>query len=272
MKKKEKDFELPVELSESEFEEMVDRLTKYEVKLPNEYEINQTVEMAMLHLHVEKKKSTKLKDLVKLAQSEMTFFSRSYWLVSLLIYAVGVLFTGAGISPYVVMVGLAPVPFILGLMEVFKNRDSGMLELEAACKFNAASVVLAKLLVTSVYNIVLNLVASIGFAAMGQNVQMLMLMIYWLAAFAVVCGLAILVVTRVRSSDAVIYLLTTWGILCFAAVSIPFVYELILNLSPVICVAIITVGVIFTSYQVKQLYVRTKTYFERNESFEINFE
>lgn len=272
MTKKERDFELPVELSESEIEEMVDRLYKYEVKLPSECEINQTVEMAMMHLQVKKKKSTKLKDLMTLAQLEITFFSRSYWLVSMVFYVVGMLFTRVGISPYVIMVGLGPIPFILGLVEVFKNRDSGMLELEASCKFNAASVLLSKLFVTAVYNIVLNFVASIGFIAIGKNVQILMLTMYWLVAFVVVCGLAIVVVVRIRSRNAMIYLLMTWGIVWFAAVSVPVIYELILKVSPLICVAVIIGGVIFTLYQVKQLYIRTKTYFEGNESFEINFE
>jgi len=272
MSRKKKDFELPAELSDVEFEKMIDAIHKYEVKFPDEAKINQTVQIAMLHLQTEKSKMTILRDLLCLARLEITFFNRSYWFFSLLIYIVGGIFIGFGINPYVVMLGIAPMPFILGLIEVFRNRENGMLELEASCKFNAASVILAKLIVTAIYNVVLNFVASIIFNMLNQSVTISLLTMYWLTAFTVVCGIALVIMTQIRSSNAVFYIMTLWAVIGVGSISIPALYEFILHISPLLCIVMITVGITFSIYQVHQLYNQTKKCFEREDSFEINFE
>ncbi|MNP42510.1 hypothetical protein D3C76_1362810 [compost metagenome] len=49
---------------------------------------------------------------------------------------------------------MVPVPFILGLLEVFKGRDQGLMEMELTCKITSQQLMLTRLIVVLSANMV----------------------------------------------------------------------------------------------------------------------
>jgi hypothetical protein len=275
MKRREADFELPEDMSSDEFQEIVNHLHKYEVKLPDEVEINRTVEAVRVHMNVNNKHRSsemdRISQIFRFALSGISFFSPVYWIVSIALYLAGVLFFVTGQNPYFIVLALSPIPFILGIIEVFRSRDEGMMELEMSFKFNAASVMLSKLLVIAVFNILLNSIISVYFYFAQETLNLFQITIYWLTPFSLVCGLSLMMALRFRSTYTTLCLMPIWIIICLSILSVPSLKEQLITMNTAAYLVFIGLGIVFTCIQVSRLISKTQSYFERNVPFEINY-
>ncbi len=83
-------------------------------------------------------------------KTEARFLPYWYYLASLLLAALGaclLLMNPAEAQKAGILMGMAPLPALLGLIELFHGADEGMAEIERACKFSAAGVLSARMLV-----------------------------------------------------------------------------------------------------------------------------
>ncbi|WP_062049531.1 hypothetical protein [Bacillus sp. JCM 19034] len=143
-----------------EFETIEDELDCYIVKFPDDDLIESTVDSLRQYVPNREKEiiSTKerLRELVIRVSKDFTFIHKGFWIVSCLLLLTGYYIANVSVAnPLFILVLFAPLPFALGLLEVFRGRDKGMLEMEMACKHSVYEVVLSKLLIISIYNIVL---------------------------------------------------------------------------------------------------------------------
>ncbi|XID90599.1 hypothetical protein ACF3MZ_18880 [Paenibacillaceae bacterium WGS1546] len=254
--------ELP-ELEEAEIVRLERLLEAYEPPYPSETEINRTIEAAKFQLSLQGKSPQRRRGaaarLLRHMAIEITVINRIYWLVSLLLYVAG--FAALQLQLYPVpefaLVAIAPVPFLLGLIEVMRSRDELMLEMEMACSFNGASVMLAKLCIIGGYNIVLNVVVSVWFAGTVTALRLGEIMQLWLLPFTLISALALLIVMRLRGSTAVLLTLGSWAGCCLVMLAKPELLSRLLALPTAGGLLLIVLGAMVIVYQARRLMRRT---------------
>jgi len=252
------------ELDEAEIARLEKLLDAYEPPYPNEREITRTVEMAKFQLSLQGsgvlgKRGGAVKLLRHMAV-EITVISRFYWLVSLILYVAGLAMLQLRLFaalPELALVAVAPVPFLLGLIEVMRSRDERMLEMEMACSFNGASVMLAKLSIIGGYNIVLNMVVSVWLAGTVTALRLGEMLQLWLLPFTLISALALLVVTRLRASSAVLLALGAWAGCCLLVLAHPQSVRQLLLLPGAAGLLLIFFGAAAIVYQTRRLLQQT---------------
>lgn len=275
MKKREQEWDLPEEPFSSDHEEVINRLHQYEVDFPDEAEMNRTVEAVKMYMTENTNRRSLIKDhvfnIIRVALMDITYIKPLYWIVSILLYTAGILFYWTGQNPYFIVLTLSPLPFILGIFEIFRGRDEGMLELEMSFKFNAASMMLSKLFIIAVFNILLNSLLSVYFAVVQENLNLLHMTMYWLTPFTMVCGLSLMIATRVRSNYSVACLISIWIILCLSLLKIPALEDKLTTMNKAAYALLIVLGTVLFIIQIKLLFSKTTSYFERNVRLETNY-
>lgn len=158
------------------------------------------------------KKAERLAGLLRTARQDMPFINRGYWLACLAIFGIGCWMTAAAqVSEHTIMLLLAPIPFILGLLELFKGRDFGMAEMEMTCKYSIREVILARVVVIGAYSILLNTLLSVFIFYLRPGSFLGQLTLFWLTPFTSISAIALYAVQKVRSRYAVAFLLAVWA-------------------------------------------------------------
>ncbi|MED0758571.1 hypothetical protein P4S93_06710 [Aneurinibacillus thermoaerophilus] len=270
MKKSKANTEFPEDVSHADLQQIIANLNKFEVKFPDQNEINSTIETARTQMRIRARKKSGLlcrfSRIIWFAFSEISVIRPIYWLTSIALYVAGALFTwlSAMSNPYMMLLALSPTPFMLGLIEVFRGRDERMLELEMSCRYNAISVILSKLFVIGVYNIFINFVCSILFSLMSDSVQMYKITLFWLTPFTLVCGLSLMIAIRLRGGTSVMAMVSIWVSLCMVFLLSPALIDKLLVLDTFFYLMLIVIGTACTAIQIKKLLTTTNMYFERN--------
>ncbi|WNQ11963.1 hypothetical protein MJA45_02570 [Paenibacillus aurantius] len=248
-------------------------LQKYEVKYPDAREVDRTVEAVKLHMRLdvsrERGAGRRLLRLLRLAVSEVSIVHPSYWMVSLALYLIGFLVGEGGLpaSPAQTLFILSPMPFLLGMAEVFRSRDEGMLELEMSTPFNGASVLLARLSIVGVYTILLNSLAVLWLADSSNFSRLMGITVLWLTPFTLLSGLALLAASRWRGSTAVLVTMTVWVGFCLVAVMSPPLMRSLLSVSAVSSLLLMIAGILLAAGQVRGL-IRQASEWEGGYGFE----
>ena len=251
-------------MTEEEYKNMDDFFSKYEFKYPGSEEINRTVETVRFHMRMKaghKRGSwERMKRLLRLTASEFIFISPTFWIVSAALYLAGFIMIGLehDILPEFALFVLSPMPFILGLVEVFRCRDERMLELEMSCTYNAPSIMLSKLCIVGMYSILLNAICSMGLAGAAEQVHLMDITLLWMTPFTVLSGLSLAVAIRLRGSAAVVCMMSIWLGFCMIIILNPSLMRSILTMHAASCLLLIAMGVIMTATQISRLLMRTK--------------
>lgn len=270
MKKSKANTEFPEDVSHADLQQIIANFNKFEVKFPDQNEINSTIETVRTQMRIRARKKSgflcRFSRIIWFAFSEISVIRPIYWLTSIALYVAGALFTwlSAMSNPYMMLLALSPTPFMLGLIEVFRGRDERMLELEMSCRYNAISVILSKLFVIGVYNIFINFVCSILFSLMSDSVQMYKITLFWLTPFTLVCGLSLMIAIRLREGTSVMAMMSIWVSLCMVFLLSPALIDKLLVLDTFFYLMLIVIGTACTAIQIKKLLTTTNMYFERN--------
>lgn len=155
--------------------ELEDWLNEFNIEFPNEEKIEQTI--AMLHHYVpEKKKAHLLQQVFK----DLLGVSRVFWITNLIYLAAGIgfIFFGGG-NPYMTLFLLAPLPVLISLIDVFRGRDEGMIELELSFKHSPSQLILTKLAIIGVFNLVCNVLLIVAIHIFTEPVLIDSLLKYW---------------------------------------------------------------------------------------------
>jgi len=255
--RRETDIDLPEDVTEEDLREIELFLSKHEVKYPSELEIDRTVDEMRLHMRLRNTGDSRAKRIIKqlrLTALEVTLMHSFYWISSIMLYSAGYFAAvlNMDVSPLLVLFVLSPLPFILGVVGLFRSRDERMLELEMSCVNNAASVMLAKICIVGCYNVCLNFAFSLAIA--GQSPMGLMdITLLWLAPFTVVSGLSLIIASRLRGGTAVLLLLFVWGMAGMSLLLTPSWRLPLLSVHPLIYIPIILGGGALVAVQTQSL-------------------
>ncbi|GBF74971.1 hypothetical protein PA598K_03344 [Paenibacillus sp. 598K] len=207
------------DVSEAELDRLERLLDNWQTPQASPDEIERTIAAASLELRLRatpaESWAQRMLRLLRLVAGELPFMSRSFWVASLLLYVVGLLsLMQLQQTPQLALFALAPVPMLLGLGEALRSRDAGMLELEMSCRYNGASVMLAKLSIAGVYTVALNSAASLWLSGTGTGIRLGELTLVWLTPFTLATAVALAVIMRMRGSQAVLLTLAVWAMCC----------------------------------------------------------
>jgi hypothetical protein len=190
-------------------------LDEFSVDFPGEEEIERTI--MEIHQYVPKPKSkmlnmSNLKNLLLLSGREVLYISRLFWILNFVFLVFGSILTFLGHSnPYWTLFVLSPIPFVTGLIEVFKSRDHGLMELESSLKYSVQQVILSKLLIVGLFNFVLNVVLIAMFAfELHIRFNLTALLTYWVMPFTLVSSISLVISTKFRSVIASPILIAFW--------------------------------------------------------------
>lgn len=221
-------------------------LQQYHVPYPDEDEINRTVEV--LRTYVPSKKSqihyTNMKELLYSTAICMNFTSISFWVISALIYGVGLILTlNTPIEAYKTILILAPLPFVFSLLEAFRGREEGVLELELSCRISPQELIVSRVLVAGGYNTILNVGLSMAFLLIRPSVMFGRITLFWLLPMLLTGSVALWLCSRIKSVYAVPATLSFW-LVCASAIAIQEqMFETLLNLKCWIWIALLLVGI-----------------------------
>lgn len=191
-------------------------LDQYIVQFPDEFKIDATINKLRQYIPAKQSRtkqfSQRFMKLINHAKMEVFFMGKTYWLISIVLFIIGYFVTMArALNPIITLIFLAPIPFIIGLIEVFKSREQGLLEMEMACKFSAHEIMLARLMLISLFNLTLNTMLTLAISPSITGTTLFHVTLLWLTPFtlftAVVLGLAI----KIRSSAFPLAIIPLWG-------------------------------------------------------------
>jgi len=207
-------------ITDSEMTQLENQFTRYNIPAIPHKQIEGTVES--LRQYVPKKQrlwerqAERLADVLNTARQDAPFFSWGYWLAGIVFFTLGYwIIAAADSNAYAIMLLMAPTPFILGLLELFKGRDAGMTEMEISCKLSLREVILARVVVIGAYSILLNTLLSVSIYHSQPGVYLWQLTLFWLTPFTLISAIALYIVQKVRSGYAVTFFLATWATAVF---------------------------------------------------------
>jgi hypothetical protein len=258
-------------LTDEEFDSLIEDLNGYEIAPLEENQIQDTIRI--LNDYMPKRQSEN----VKLQCESLGFIERikialSYWgkwhiILSLLIYifALYAIFTSRQASPYGVTMILSPIPFLIGLLDVFRTQEEGMQELEMSFKINFKQWILAKLFVIATFNTGLNLFYSLILSFMNLTDSFLRLTLYWCAPFLIISAIGLFIAIKIRGTYPTLVVLGTWSTIAMYVFTDEVIIKWLINLNITIYGVFILACAILIFYEVKTLIIES---YERGDHFE----
>jgi hypothetical protein len=272
MTKRDLEFELNGEMSEEEIDKFINDMEKYAVKLPSSEEINLTIENLHAFVPVRQKRSLarpKLFGILERAFNEISFMSNNYWVASSGLFLAGflvILLNGGYIlkdnNPYILAILLSPIPFVLGIMEVFKGREEGVIELELSCKISITEIIISRLVIICIYNVLLNTIMSGILVYFGTGIVFWKITLFWLTPFTIVASLSLPIASKMRGSYVVTMFTATWMILIISVLSQEKIMSRIMGIDLMVYMLLSMVGIVLLSIQIVGFSHRHGSFFE----------
>ncbi|MCM3342842.1 hypothetical protein M3650_30500 [Paenibacillus sp. MER TA 81-3] len=250
-------------------------LEQYSVELPSDAHIDRTIEALRPHVPQKNKSDShnrqRLLELMNRAAKEIPFFGKLYWICCLSVLLTGLWLAAADAPhPYAAAILFAPVPFIIGLLEVFKGREQGVLEIELACKVSAQEIMLSRLLFVVMNSIVLNTCLSSILSLFRNDVPFWDLTWSWLTPFLIVASTSLWLAMRIRGSSAVMILVSVWIALGMIGLTNPDIVNKLLQVN-LFAAFIVNAGALLLLFnQGKQLLRKHSFFVERSLDYEAN--
>lgn len=269
------DCELTREKVEEDWGAVAAALQEYSVRYPSEAVIEATVKSLRQHVPARRGKISrglfKAAGLAASAWREVNMFSPAYWAAVTLLFVTGYIVTAiTPIFPYVTAAGLAPFPFVIGLVELFRSRDNGMLEMELACRISFRELVLSRLLVISLYSVFLNTLFSVLLSMNNPAIHLWLMTLMWFTPLTFVSALALWLATLFRSGYAASFILTLWMAVILVLQTFPGLEDYLLSVSRGIYWFIIISGAFLMFDNVKKITSRYNPGLERWRFHELN--
>jgi hypothetical protein len=269
------DFNPSEDMNEQQLAALERAMGEYSVPFPQEYQIDLTVDT--LRQYVPSKRQfhqvylDRLGFLFDRAVAEVSFISKIYWLASIVLFVTGYIVAVTSYwNFYGPIVILAPIPFVLGMLEVFKGREKGVLEIELTCKISAREIMLSRLVLIGVYNILLNTLFSTVISMIIPKIVLWKILLLWITPFTGVSAVALWLAMKVRGGYAVTLLISGWVVAALSVILSPKCVELFEQLNILGHVVINGLGVLLILLQVKKILLDYYPYFERSVTFEVN--
>lgn len=194
-------------------DELGRRLRQYRIPYPDEAGIDRTVDVLRAYVPRGKRaqRTGRMRRLLREAAICMDFTGFFFWAATAALYALGLILTlNTPVGAYQTVLFLAPTPFLLSLLDVFRGREEGVRELELSCRITPQELAVARILVAGGYNVVLNLGLSLALLFLKPAVIFWQITLFWLVPMLLTGGAALLLCSRFRSVYAVPLTLCAW--------------------------------------------------------------
>lgn len=268
------------EFEMEEFNEIAPYLDQYAVEFPSEMEIDQTIRTLEAYMpgrvdpmneHLQSTPERSFTELFQIVRGEIAIFHRSYWVICALLLIMGFWLGGhSKIDPYMSGVVLVPVPFILGLLEVFKGRDQGLMEMELTCKITSQQLMLTRLIVVLSANMVFVLLLMLAISRGNDGYISWSAMALWYAQLMAAAGASLWLAMRVRGGTAVSLFLVIWFGLIWLILSNPRFISLVQTIQTPVFILLALGGILLLISQIHQMTRKYTSQTERGYSFDID--
>jgi len=251
-------------------EDILRYMQHYTIEFPSEEEIDLTIEVLRQYVPIKNERFTKFCQLISMAAGDITFISKIYWIFCTVIFLVGYFISINLINPYITIMALAPLPTILGIVEIFKGRDSGVLEMELSCKISAAQIMISRILVIGIYSIFMNTALSLALYMFRSNIDLWKLSVLWLTPFTLVSGVSLWIAMKIKGDYTVGSIVSIWSmVILYIYMNKEFV-NTIMQLNTAIYMVILSISILMIVLQLKALLNRYNNIFERGNQIEIS--
>jgi len=268
------------EFEMEEFNEIAPYLDQYAVEFPSEMEIDQTIrtleaympgQVDQMNEHLQPSPGRAFIELLQVVRGEVAIFHRSYWVICALLLIIGFWLGGhSKIDPYMSGIVMVPVPFILGLLEVFKGRDQGLMEMELTCKITSQQLMLTRLIVVLSANMAFVLLLMLAISGgTGGSISWSVIAL-WYAQLMVAAGASLWLAMRVRGGTAVSIFLVGWFGLIWLILSDPRFISLVHSIQTPVLIMLAICGILLLISQIRQMSRKYTSQTERGYSFDID--
>lgn len=250
-------------------------LNQYIVKYPDEEGINVTIDTLRQYVPHKQKNIPCIKNqifsLIKRTSTEITLMSKTYWVVSAVLFILGFLLVNStAYDPLTTLVIISPLPFMFGLVEVFKAREQGLLEMEMTCKFSVYEIMLTRLLLIGLYNISLSTMLTIAFTSLIDSASMWEIIFVWLTPLTFFASISLWISIRFRGFAFLMMIVSLWVFFSFLFLSRPSWLHTLIQMNLTLYILFMGVGTFLLGWQMKQLIKRYSS-FEGSETVEISY-
>ena len=94
---------------------------------------------------------------------------------------------------------LAPLPVLIGLVEIFRSRDEGMIELELSLTYSPSDLMLSKLAIVGFFNLACNLLLIVVINFFAEPIVLIELLKYWAVPYLFVITVCLFLSIRLRA-------------------------------------------------------------------------
>lgn len=235
-------------------------LNNYVIEKVPEEQINETIEI--LRAYVPKKKGAiPLKSLFQLLKNEFGFITPLYWVMVVIVLSLGVGATlDTEISPYIVMWAMAPVPTLLGLVEILRKNNERVIELEMSFKYSFREIILCRLFIVGLLSMISNIVLIIFIRSNFTWITWSNILTSWVIPYTIITAISLLLATRIRNESVVVAITVVW--IYFSFVSGDRITEWLVNLKGLHSSIIAIVGIAFLAIAYIYFYKKKINYIE----------
>ncbi|MCL6627400.1 MAG: hypothetical protein K6T68_12540 [Alicyclobacillus shizuokensis] len=241
----------------ADFELLTRALDHYTVDFPPEEVVQNTIDRTIRALprvrHAPRDWASMAWSLRKLSV-QTAYLGPWFWLASLLLFTVGYLaVVKSALNPYQAVLLLAPIPCILGVVELLKGVDNGMVEIELACKMSWPEVLMTRMVVIGVYNVVLDSLISLAVSWTAGS-DLWRVVFFWLVPFTWMSSLMLFLTARFRGRVVAPVVLCAWGLAVGSVFTSHQVLPWLLSLNAGLFVLLACVGSALLGWQTRCLY------------------
>lgn len=230
-------------------------LEDYKVDFPNEEEIDASIQYILTEAPVKKRRRSIFKQWAKTLMfnsiQEMLTFGWIFWILNGMFLLLGILsLVQLKTDPYITLFTLAPLPFFIGLVEILKSRNSGMVELEMTLKYNAQQILTSRLLVVGLYNLLINVVISVICVQLYPEIVYSKLLLSWTVPYVFVTAVAFLVAMNIKGNTISAILTSSWFAICYSMIQVVDMGKIPLEWVNFAAVGVLILGVLVWIWQI----------------------
>ncbi|WWD83766.1 hypothetical protein TEGL_21800 [Terrisporobacter glycolicus ATCC 14880 = DSM 1288] len=250
------------DLLEEDLKEIENFLDSYIVPEVNEYKIEATIDVLRDYMPVTERKHKvnlypNVKSSLELIKLNLTFVSKLYWFLSLLLVLLGTIITVKfEFNIYETAISIAPIPILLGVFELIKGRDESVWEIELSYKYSLREILLSKIIIIGVFSIGIGLIISILLTNTYSSVNILKMLVLWLIPIFLTSSVSLVIVSIYRSINSIAICLSIW------ILSIILMNNIQLNISHFAELAVLALSFITMIYSLRLFYKQSINFYD----------
>lgn len=250
------------DLLEEDLKEIENFLDSYIVPEVNEYKIEATIDVLRDYMPVTERKHKvnlypNVRSSLELIKLNLTFVSKLYWFLSLLLVLLGTIITVKfEFNIYETAISIAPIPILLGVFELIKGRDESVWEIELSYKYSLREILLSKIIIIGVFSIGIGLIISILLTNTYSSVNILKMIVLWLIPIFLTSSVSLVIVSIYRSINSIAICISIW------ILSIILMNNIQLNISHFAELAVLALSFITMIYSLRLFYKQSINFYD----------